>query len=41
MSHFLLFQEIYSILFLKQGPSEDDLEYLVGFCEGDGGFCKQ
>lgn len=38
---FLLFQEVYSLLFSKSAPREDELEHLVGFCEGDGGCCKQ
>lgn len=41
MADFLLFQQVYSILFSKSLPTENHLQHLVGFCEGDGGCCKQ
>lgn len=38
---FFLFYEIYSLLFQKSLPSENDLTFLLGFFEGDGGCCQQ
>lgn len=38
---FFLFNTVYSILFSKSPPSQENLDFLVGFCEGDGGCCKQ
>lgn len=38
---FSLFDTVYFMLYSKTPPSPQDLEFLLGFCEGDGGCCQQ
>lgn len=41
MNQFFLFYQIYDLLFQKNPPSQNDLNFLLGFFEGDGGCCQQ
>lgn len=36
-----LFSTVYQILFQKTPPQDTDLDFLLGFFEGDGGCCSQ
>lgn len=38
---FFVFNTVYFMLYGTTPPTPDDLEFLLGFCEGDGGCCYQ